>query len=228
LISPSTKTDWMAGFIFHLQEPLVRQTRFDNGLCSEVPTLFKCISVLPKHQWFLILWHCFTNHKTILTLKVQSKTVKGCIFVENINYSKLCFSPNALSFISCASHFKQPVPNSISTYSSSIGITLPQIGTIVFCLSNEQNVRHLINTNRSIAKNSFTWRVLAIESLHFLSDFIYLESTISLLFFINTSSSDKVVFASGSHLPFGIPYKSNLCCINLQKNELLMPTYQDP
>ena len=48
--------------------------------------------------------------------------------------SRLCFSPRVLSFMSCAGvTFRQPVPNSISTYSSSIiGITLPQIGTIAF------------------------------------------------------------------------------------------------
>ena len=48
--------------------------------------------------------------------------------------SRLCFSPNVLSFMSCAGvTFKQPVPNSTSTYSSSIiGITLPDIGMMAF------------------------------------------------------------------------------------------------
>ena len=46
----------------------------------------------------------------------------------------MCLSPKFLSFSSCAGvTFKQPVPNSTSTYSSSIiGITRLQIGTIAF------------------------------------------------------------------------------------------------
>ena len=48
--------------------------------------------------------------------------------------SNVCLSPKILSFSSWAGvTFKQPVPNSKSTYSSSmIGITRLQIGTIAF------------------------------------------------------------------------------------------------
>ena len=58
--------------------------------------------------------------------------------------SKWCLSPKVLSLTSCAGvTFKHPVPNSKSTYSSSIiGIVFPEIGTIAFlpfklkCLSS--------------------------------------------------------------------------------------------
>ena len=48
--------------------------------------------------------------------------------------SSACLSPKTLSFSSCAGvTFKQPVPNSISTYSSSIiGMTRLHKGTIAF------------------------------------------------------------------------------------------------
>jgi hypothetical protein len=73
---------------------------------------------------------------------MQSKTIHRCIFIEDIDNFKIVFSQEPYHSYRAGVTLRHPVPNSISTYSSSIiGITLPQIGTIAFFLLNGQNVR---------------------------------------------------------------------------------------
>ena len=80
--------------------------------------------------------------------------------------SSLCLSPRALSFSSCAGvTFRHPVPNSISTYSSSIiGITRPLIGTIAFFPLRCVNRSSVGFIQMAVSPNIVSGRVVAIVS----------------------------------------------------------------